>query len=279
MAATNTKNSRSQGRKIAKAIELRRNSYDQGYRFGTSRVKRFEVHAKNKITLDGSKVRKHLILLGQEKEQALMEYNLLRTQVNNAMMSSNGVVLAVTSARPSEGKSVTAINLALSLSRSVAKDIVLIDFDLHRPTVHKKLELDNEAGLSDYYLGKSNLQDIVLQDENTGLFIVPGREELANASDLIGKRKTEELFKDIRHAFSSRLVILDTPPALIVDDVSALLSHIDKVLFVVSEGKSQKEELKQALDLIGRDRIVGSVLNNSKESKRKKSTYYGHYSK
>ncbi|MGV6816960.1 MAG: tyrosine-protein kinase family protein [Thiotrichales bacterium] len=265
--------------KIAKAVALSKENKNSRSGYDDENIKTFNVLPENKVRLDFDEVRKNRILLGDKKEQSLMEYNLLRTQVYNAMKQSNSSVLAVTSGGPSEGKSVTSVNLALSLSRSVAKNVVLVDFDLHRPTVHEKLNLKNQKGLSDYYLGKAKFEEIVFQDEFTGLYFIPGLGELENASDVIGKRGTAEFLKELRHSFPSRVVILDTPPVLVVDDVSALLNYIDKVLLVVSEGKSQKDDLRRVMELIGKDKIMGTVLNNSKELKRKKSGYYGHYSK
>lgn len=246
---------------------------------GRSRAGRLELLPENEISLDEDAIRQNRILLGKKMDPALMGYNLLRTQVNKSMAAQNSIVLAVTSARPGEGKSTTSINLALSLSRAVSKDILLVDFDLHKPTVENKLSITVNKGLLDYYLGKASFQEIIYKDKNTGLYIIPGKGELQNAGDLIGTNKTIALMNDIKRAFPSRLVIFDTPPILVVDDVSALMEYIDQVLFVVSEGKSHKDDLKRAIELVGDDKLLGTVLNNSKESKRESSGYYNYYYK
>lgn len=240
---------------------------------------RLALPEENQIALDEDAIRRNRIILGKKMDPALMGYNLLRTQVNKAMSAKNSTVLAVTSSRPGEGKSTTSVNLALSLSRAVSKDVVLVDFDLHKPTVEKKLAVNSVKGLGDYYLGKASLQDIILKDSHTGLYIIPGKGELQNAGDLIGTSKTASLMNDLKRLFPSRLIILDTPPILVVDDVSALLEYIDDVLFVVFEGKSHKDDLKRSIELIGEDKLLGTVLNNSKESKRESAGYYNYYYK
>lgn len=266
--------------KIIQAVNISKQSA-----FGLGGTKRksgiggFDLPEENMISLDEGLIRKNKILLGKTMAPAVMNYNLLRTRVNNSLTESDSVVLAVTSARPGEGKSTTSINLALSLARSVQKDIILLDFDLHKPVVKEKLSLTVEKGLSDYYLGDATLRDIILKDKNTGLYIIPGKEEVRNVEELVGSSKTRSLINDLKRAFPNRLIIMDTPPILVIDDVSVLMEYIDKILFVVSEGKSHKDDLERSIDLIGNEKLLGTVLNNSKDSRRVSSGYYDYYYK
>lgn len=263
--------------KIAKAVDINRKDFDmEGVGRGRARSG-FSLDSDSYLRLDGSEVRKNRIIVGEQMEAALMSYNLLRTQVYKKVEQHKVATLGITSSRPGEGKSTTSINLALSLARAVQKSVILIDFDLRKPTVHTKLGLSDTKCLRDYYEGKSQLRDIVYQDASSGLYIIPGCGEMLHAGDVVGGKRTAQLMTELKKAFPSRLVLLDLPPILVVDEVTTLLDYIDSMLFIVSEGDSHKEDVKKSLELIGEDKLLGTVLNNSAETRRETSGYYNYY--
>ncbi len=232
----------------------------------------------SRVALQEDVLRKNRVLFGDQMESAVMAYNMLRTQVYKKMTANGWTTLGVTSANKAEGKSLTAVNLALSLSRSVQQNVILIDMDLRRPSIHKKLNISPTYGLSDYYTQRTPLSSILFQPEHSNLVIAPGRESLEDASERLASARTAELFHELRQMYPSRIVVLDLPPVLLVDDVMVLNDHIDAVLVVVSEGSSKKEELVQALDLLEGSEVIGTVLNNSrtKSSGGAYDYYYGY---
>jgi capsular exopolysaccharide synthesis family protein len=221
-------------------------------------------------------LRKNRVLIGEEMESATMAYNMLRTQVYKAMVKNGWNNVGVTSSNKSEGKSLTALNLALSLARSVQQTVVLIDFDLRRPSIHKKLDYEPKVGLSDYYTNNKPLAEMLITPDVEGLVVIPGRESLNNASELLASPKTPYLLNELNRIFSPVYMIFDLPPVLLVDDVMALSDYIDSTLLVVSEGTSKKEELTQTVELLGGANLLGTVLNNSGES-RSGGGYYDYY--
>ncbi len=234
----------------------------------------FEV--KN-IRTDPVNLRKNRVLIGDEMESATMAYNMLRTQIYKAMVNNGWNSLGVTSSNKSEGKSLTALNLALSLARSVQQTVILVDFDLRRPSIHKKLDYEPKVGLSDYYTNDNTpLTDILVSPNIEGMVVIPGRESLNNASELLASPKTPYLLNEINRMFPSKFMVFDLPPVLLVDDVMALSDYIDSTLLVVSEGTSKKEELAQTIELLGGTNLIGTVLNNSGES-RTSGGYYDYY--
>jgi len=233
----------------------------------------FEV--KN-VSADPVILRKNRVLMGDEMESATMAYNMLRTQVYKTMVKNGWNNLGVTSSNKSEGKSLTALNLSLSLARSVQQTVILIDFDLRRPSIHKKLDYEPRAGLSDYYMNGTPLSEIMISPGVDGLVIIPGRESLNNASELLASPKTPLLLNEISRMFPSQYMVFDLPPVLLVDDVMALSDYIDSTLLVVSEGTSKKEELAQTVELLEATNLIGTVLNNSGES-RTSGGYYDYY--
>ena len=257
-------------KKIVKAVEKRKQEFGglggvAGYgapaRGGNSPD--FEI---NRVALQDDVLRKNKVLFGDQMESATMAYNMLRTQVYKKMTSNGWTTLAVTSANKGEGKSLTSLNLALSLSRSVQQTVILVDLDLRRPSIHKKLNIYPTYGMSDYFKGNAPLTSVMFKPEQSNLVVLPGRESLDDASELLASPKTAQLFSELKSRFPSRIVVLDLPPILLVDDVMVIADYVDCSLLVVSEGKSKKEELRQAAELLEGTNVLGTVLNNSRNS-------------
>ena len=254
-------------KKIVKAVEKRKQEFGgvsggSGYAFqGARHNKGLDI---KKVELQEDILRKNRVLIGSEMESATMAYNMLRTQVYKQLAKNGWTNLAVTSSNKGEGKSLTAINLALSLSRSVQQKVVLIDLDLRRPSLSKKLNISPKFGMSDFYVNNVPLSSIMFSPAHSELIVLPGREAMDNASELLSSQKTQALFAELKRIFPSRILVLDLPPVLLVDDVMVMAEYLDCTLLVVSEGKSKKEELKQTVELLQGNSIIGTVLNNSR---------------
>lgn len=256
-------------KKIVKAVEKRKQEFGgvggiggHGLSGGGRRAD-LEI---NRVALQPDVLRKNRVLFGDQMESATMAYNMLRTQVYKQMTKNGWATLAITSSNKSEGKSLTSLNLALSLSRSVQQTVVLIDLDLRRPSMHKKLNISPAYGMSDFFAGNTSLSSIMFKPEKSDLIVLPGKESLENASELLASPKTNALFSELKRQFPSRIVVIDLPPVLLVDDVMVLADHIDCSLLVVSESKSKKEGLHQSVELLQGGNIIGTVLNNSRSN-------------
>ena len=257
-------------KKIVKAVEKRKQEFG-----GLGGVAGYGVPARaghladleiSRVSLQEDVLRKNKVLFGDQMESATMAYNMLRTQVYKKMTSNGWTSLAVTSANKGEGKSLTALNLALSLSRSVQQTVVLVDLDLRRPSIHKKLNISPTYGMSDYFKGGAPLGSVMFKPEQSNLVVLPGRESLDNASELLASPRAAQLFSELKNHFPSRIVVLDLPPILLVDDVMVIADYVDCSLLVVSEGNTKKEELHQATELLEGTNVLGTLLNNSRSS-------------
>lgn len=227
------------------------------------------------LSLDGPTLRKNRVFRGHDHESGSMAYKMLRTQVYQALRRNRWNRLGVTSANPAEGKTTTAINLAFSLAHSVYEKVILIDFDLRRPNVHNLLGMRPEIGLSDYYKNPEvTVKDVMYNSAEDLVVIIPGRQSLNNASELLVSRRTKALLAEVKSIFPSHLIIFDLPPVLVVDDVIAF-SEKDACLVVVSEGRTKKEELENAVELLKTQTVLGYVLNMSETSAQ--AGYYKKY--
>lgn len=196
-------------------------------------------------------------------------YNVLRTRILHRMRSNNWHSILVTSASSGEGKTLTASNLAVSLARDVNQSVILVDLDLRRSTVAKYLgfEIEVQAGIGDYLTGKAELNDIIYAPtEMDRIGIIPNREPLENASDLLGGPKMKELIAWLRNQAEQTIVIFDMPPLLAHDDVLAISPEIDAVLLVVAQGQTDREELANAMNLLQEKNILGVVMNKAADS-------------
>jgi Mrp family chromosome partitioning ATPase len=212
-------------------------------------------------------------LLPQVKDEvAERSYKILRTRVQQRMEASGWHSIAVTAAEAGDGKTVTAINLAIALSRDVNCWVFLVDLDLQRPQVAPYLGLRFDKGLSDYLAGQASFDEIVYEPGIERLSVIPNAKGMEQSSELLGSPRMFELNQALATETPRRIVIFDMPPLLLSDDVLRFLPNVDGLLFVVSEGKTPRVALENARDAIPEKKLLGVVLNRSAE--REISAYY-----
>lgn len=192
-------------------------------------------------------------------------YRMLRTRVMRSMAEQGWNSLAITSPRTGEGKSLTAVNLALSMAREVDRTVLLVDLDMRRPSTHDFFGFEVEQGLSDYLTSDVALEDLLVNPAVERFIVLPGRGRVDNSSELLASPKMEALSREIAARYPERIVIYDLPPVLAVDDALAFSPQVDAFLLVVEEGATQAEEILAAHDVLAQANIIGTVLNKSTE--------------
>lgn len=195
-------------------------------------------------------------------------FDMLRTQVLQAMDQRNWQFLAITSPTPGCGKTVTAINLALSIARLPERSVFLIDMDLQRPQVASSLGLKCQSGLLSVLDGRAALADAVIQAriDSSQMLVLPTEGPMFGSSELIASRAMGSLLQAIKRDYRSRIVILDMPPMLTGDDVIAILPQIDCVVLVAAVGTSTVSEIKQCSKHLQASEVVRLVLNKTPET-------------
>lgn len=175
-------------------------------------------------------------------------YRMLRTQVLQRLNEKNWNTLAITSPGNGAGKSLTAINLAISLAREVDNTVLLIDANLRSPKLDKYFDFHIDYGLSDYLLQDNPLGEMLVHPEGISRFVVlPAGRAIANSSEMLSSPKMQRLVEEVKHRYPSRIVIFDLPPLLESSDTLAFIPNADATLVVIEEGETQEAELKQAL--------------------------------
>lgn len=200
-------------------------------------------------------------LLSEENSHALANLEVLRTNLLTHTRARGWRTIMVTSAQPSEGKSVTAINLAVSMSREHQQTVVLVDADLRQPSISDYLGLGPQPGLSDYFTRDIPLQDIILWPGIEKLTLIAGDRPVTNAAELAGSPRMGGLVTELKNRYQDRYVLFDLPPLLAVADPISFIDHVDCVLMVVEAGKTSTKDFRRAYSLIPSEKLLGIVLN------------------
>lgn len=216
-----------------------------------------------------------LIALSNENPAILDRYRLLRTRVQQVLKAQNWRVLGITSSAPEAGKTLTTLNLGITIARAETQRVIILDADLRKPSVGETLGISPELGLVDYLNGEAELTDIMYQPANCpNLTIVPGAglKSALNPSELLASSRFDNLLKMLRT--TGAIILVDTPPLLVGDDVLAIAPRLDCFLLVVEEGKTTVQELKDAARLLNDHHLIGSVLNKSSQVPKVFQSYY-----
>ena len=203
------------------------------------------------------------------------QYRALRETIERKRRDNDLRVVAVTSAGPGEGKTVTSLNLAGALAQSSGTRVLLVDADLRRPAVARYLGLTDERslGLADILADDTcNLTAAVRRlDAINVSVLLPGRAH-AKPYELLASSRMEGVLGDMRRQYD--FVLLDTPPVLPVADCRALGRWVDAFLFVVAAHQTTRKMLGEAVRQLDASKVMGMVFNGDDRPRRK---YYGYY--
>lgn len=209
-------------------------------------------------------LREKRVIAGYDSDTFTDAYKILRTQVFQRLRDNNWNVLAVTSPGLNEGKTLTAINLAISLAMEVNYTVLLVDADLRHPNVHTYFGLEPEYGLSDYLVSDKPLQELLVHPAGIqGLVILPGGKPLTNSAEMLNSPKMSRLVEELKTRYPSRIVLFDLPPLLATADAIAFAPYVDAALLVLEEGKTSMQDAKHAAELLKDTHLIGAVLNKS----------------
>ncbi|KAB0666511.1 tyrosine-protein kinase family protein [Oryzomonas japonica] len=171
--------------------------------------------------------------------------------------------IMVTSAVPHEGKTLTALNLAISLAQEFDHTVLLVDADLRSPSVQRYLNIDNGKGLSDVLLDGTDIGDTIIATGIGKLSIIPAGHIVSNPVELFTSQKMKELIEEMKYRYPDRYLIFDTPPILLFAETRSLAHQMDGVLFVVKERLASHENIKEAVEALKGCELLGMVYNDA----------------
>lgn len=187
-------------------------------------------------------------------------------------------LIMVTSSLPGEGKSFTSINLAMSIAMEMDHTVLLVEGDVAKPAIAGYLGLAaGDRGLVDYLTDESlSLEDVLMRTNVPKLTLLRAGRVHPNATELLASQNMHRLTKELAQRYPDRVVIIDAPPMLVSSEAAVLSSLAGQIVMVVECDKTPQRVVKDALNLIGPDKIVGVVLNKSRSSSNQEYGY-GYY--
>ena len=202
------------------------------------------------------------------------QFKILRSNLLFPVSGNPPRSLMITSPMPGEGKSFVAANLAISVALNINRHVLLVDCDLRRPSVHTRFGFDGVPGLSDYLSDGIPVSDLLIRTSIDKLTILPGGDPPDNPSELLSSERMSEFLAEATERYEDRLIILDSPPPSLTAETSVLGRWVDGIVIVIRHGKTARQGVAQIVDQMGKDKIIGAVMNDFEVYS---SRYYGKY--
>jgi protein-tyrosine kinase len=200
-------------------------------------------------------------------DPAAMAFRMLRTQVLQRMDANGWRSLAIFSPGARDGKTTTAINLAVNLANDRLHTVLLVEFDFQHPALAARIGLSPEFGGDDALSGAAAVEDCLYHAEGFDRFVMlPARDKMANSSEILAGPRSRELVSELRARYPERIIIFDLPPVLSADDALAFAPLVDCGLVVASEGRTRRSDLARTVELLHKTPLVGTVLNRAADT-------------
>ncbi len=209
-------------------------------------------------------------------------YRSIRTKIIGQCEQQNVKTLLVTSTYPGEGKTTTAFNIALSLANA-GNSVVLVDCDLRKPSVYDRFGIEpGRYDILDVFHKKCNAKEVLKRYQDTHLKVIGAKYRIENAAELVDSTEMAELIQELRSM--ADYVVLDSPPVDMMSDASALVNHVDGVVFVIRYNYGRISSVVQAIETMAacRKAMLGYIFNGVEQSfidsvSRYKNSSYGRY--
>jgi exopolysaccharide/PEP-CTERM locus tyrosine autokinase len=199
------------------------------------------------------------------EEFRVIKRPLLQNVLGGAAPVRNANLIMVTSSLPGEGKSFTAINLAMSIAMELDRTVLLVDADVARPSLPRVLGLPDQKGLLDVLQDKSlKLSDVLLRTNVDKLTVLLAGTQDAQATELLASEAMGRLLDDIARRYADRIVIFDSPPLLMTTESRVLASRMGQIVFVVRAEETPQNAIKEALGAIDACPVKLMVLNQAR---------------
>lgn len=232
--------------------------------------------ARNMFDVKSERLEASRIVAHLPAGAASIQFDLLRTRVLQHMWSNGMRTIVITSPSAACGKTVTAINLAISMARLDNGQTILVDLDLRKPQIATYLGIRPTLGLYDALYRKAPLADVLVSitAAGEGLSILPTLSPATRPSETIGSQDMREMVKSLTGLYQKSIVIFDMPPVLVADDLISFMPNVDGVLLVAAANETTDTDLSECMRLIPETKLVGVVLTKSEE--KQNSSYYSY---
>jgi len=193
-------------------------------------------------------------------------YKVLRAQIMQKTKGKGWNTLMVTSTKPGEGKTLTSINLAITLAKEFNQTVLLVDCDLRKQDVHKRFGYESDKGLGNYLLSECSLDEIISWPGIEKMTLISGGQTIDYTTELLGSPQMKNLVAEMKARYPDRYVIFDLPSILDGADAITFAPFVDGIVMVTQVGRNSIKEIKKAMDLFPQEKLLGFVLNRQKKT-------------
>jgi len=188
-------------------------------------------------------------------------YRQLRTRILQLSAGQGGATVMVTSALPGEGKTLTAINLALTFAMEFKQTALLVDCDLRQQQVHDMMGFPSERGLVDYLMDDCPITELFVWPGVEKLSVISGGKTVRDSCELLGSPGMRDLVLEMKHRYPERYVFFDAPSILSSADAVAFAPLVDYILVVAQAGQTSLKDINRAVELLPPEKVLGLVMN------------------
>lgn len=229
---------------------------------------------------------KGMLLPDVAQSQISEEYRIIKRPlvVNAFGEGSHGInnsnLILVTSSLPGEGKTFTAVNLALSIATERDKTVLLVDADVEKPTITSQIfNIHGREGLTNLLLDSDlSFSDVLLRTSIPNLSILPAGKRHKHSTELLASEKMVEMTAEMSRRYSDRIIIFDSPPLMVATQASVLAAHVGQVVLVIETERTPQFIVKEAVSKLAACDVVACVLNKTKKGfGLNYYAYYGYY--
>lgn len=213
------------------------------------------------VTLDKKTVGDNRCVCIYQDAPEIDAYKILRTQIEQRTMEKGWNVIMITSVLPGEGKTLTAINLAMVFAREFKHTVLLVDADLKEQNIHRYMGFEGKLGLIDYILDGRPLKDLIVWPRIEKLTVISGSRTIQDSTELLGSPRMGKLVSEMKARYTDRYVFFDVPSVLNRSDTMAFAPFVDGIVLLVEAGKTKIEDVQKTLEVLPQDRILGFVMN------------------
>lgn len=234
-------------------------------------IKQKSAHSKNRIDIDLDRIQRlGFVSLDNARTLISEEYREIKRKLLQnsfgplAGTIHNSNIIMVSSARPSEGKTFTATNLAISIAAEQDKTVLLVDADVLKPNILKTLAIPEKTGLMEYLLGDvKELSEVIYHTNIPKLKVIPAGRSHHLSTELLASTIMSDTINEFSTRYSDRVVIIDSPPLIGINESVVLANLAGQAVIVVEEGKSKMTDIQVAVERLNPDMAIGFVVNKS----------------